>query len=200
MRKLTKLLVAGAGAIALAGVAVAAADQNHVMNVVLPDGSVARIHYVGKVAPRIVVAPNELAMPVAFVPADPFAMFDRISYAMDRQMDAMLQQASAMQAIAPGPDGKLSEAALKSLPPGTVSYSFTSFSSGNGASCSQSVQVTSLGANQAPKVERQSSGDCSAVNTRKPVPAVQQAKPAAPTLTPASLDKAKEPVKKNPVV
>ena len=201
MRKLTKLLVASAGAVALAGVAVAAADQNHVMNVVLPDGSVARIHYVGKVAPKVVVAPNELAMPVAFVPAaDPFAMFDRISYEMDRQMDAMLQQASAMQAIAPGPDGKLSEAALKSLPPGTVSYSFTSFSSGNGASCSQSVQVTSLGTNQAPKVERQSSGDCSAVNTRKPVPAVQQDKPAAPTLTPASLEKAKEPVKKDPVV
>jgi hypothetical protein len=201
MRKLTKLLIAGAGALTLGGVAIAAADQNHVMNVVLPDGSVAHIHYVGKVAPRVVVSPDAAAIPVAFVADDPFAMFDRISYAMDRQMDAMLQQASALSRIAPGPDGKLSEAALKSLPPGTVSYSFTSFSSGNGASCSQSVQVTSLGTNQPPKVERQSQGDCSAVNTRKPVPAVQQAKPEAPVVTPASLQKpADAPKPKGPVV
>lgn len=200
MRKLTGLLIAGAGALALGSVAVAAAGQNHVMNVVLPDGSVAHIHYAGKVAPRVVVAPNELPMPVAFVAADPFAMFDRISYAMDRQMDAMLQQASTLTRVTPRSDGKLGEAALKSLPPGTVSYSFTSFSSGNGASCSQSVQVTSLGQNQAPKVERQSTGDCSAANTRKPVPAVQQARPATPALTPASLEKAKEPAAKTPVV
>jgi len=200
MRKLTKLLIAGAGALALGGVAVAAADKGHVMNVVLPDGSVAQIHYAGEVAPKVVVAPGAEAVPVAFVAADPFAMFDRISWEMDRQMDAMLRQASALSTMATGPDGKLSEAALKSLPPGTVSYSFTSYSSGNGASCSQSVQVTSLSANEAPKVVKQSSGDCSAVNTRKPVPAVQPAKPTAPTLTPASLDKAKDPAPKGPVV
>jgi hypothetical protein len=200
MRKLTKLLIAGAGALALGGVAVAAADKGHVMNVVLPDGSVAHIHYAGEVAPKVVVAPGAEAFPVAFVAADPFTMFDRISWEMDRQMDAMLRQASALSTLAPSADGKLSEAALKSLPTGTVSYSFTSFSSGNGASCSQSVQVTSLGANQAPKVVKQSSGDCSAVNTRKPVPAVQPAKPTAPTLTPANLNKAKEPAPKGPVV
>ena len=200
MRTATKLLLAGAGLVAAAGAAVAASDKAHVMNVALPDGSVAHIRYVGDVAPRIVVAPPADAMPVAFVAADPFAMFDRISWEMDRQMGAMLQQASALSAFAPGPDGKLSEAALKTLPAGTVSYSFASYSSGNGANCSQSVQVTSLGQNQAPKVERQSSGDCSAVNTRKPVPAVQQAKPSAPTLTPVSLEKAKEPAAKGPVV
>ena len=200
MRKTIKLLVAGAGALALAGGAIAAADNSHVLNVALPDGSVAHIHYVGNVAPKVVVAPTAVAMPVAFVAADPFAMFDRISYAMDRQMDAMLRQASAMAQAAPAANGQLSEAALKSLPPGTVSYSFTSFSSGNGASCSQSVQVTSLGQNQPPKVERQSQGDCSAVNTRKPTPAVQQARPEAPRVTPASLQKPQEPAAKGPII
>ena len=200
MRTATKLLLACAGLVAAAGAAIAASDKAHVMNVALPDGSVAQIRYVGDVAPRIVVAPPADAMPVAFVAADPFAMFDRISWEMDRQMGAMLQQASALSAFTPGPDGKLSEAALKTLPAGTVSYSFTSYSSGNGATCSQSVQVTALGQNQTPKVERQSSGDCSAVNTRKPVPAVQQAKPSAPTLTPVNLEKVKEPAPKGPVV
>jgi len=201
MRKVTKLLLAGAGALTLTGVAMAAADNHHIMNVVMPDGSVAQIHYVGNIAPQVVAVPaaQEVAMPVAF--ADPFAMMDRISYEMDRRMDAMLQQASAMAHAAPGANGQLSEAALKSLPPGTVSYSFTSYSSGNGATCSQSVQVTSLGSNQPPKVERQSQGDCSAVNTRKPTPAVIEAKPEAPKVTPASLQKPTEaPKAKGPIV
>ena len=197
MRKVTKLLLAGVGALTLTGVAVAAADNHHIMNVVMPDGSVAQIHYVGNVAPQVVAVPAVQAVPVAMV--DPFAMMDRISYAMDRQMDAMLQQASALQQAAP--NGQLSEAALKSLPPGTVSYSFTSYSSGNGASCSQSVQVTALGKNQPPKVERQSQGDCSAVNTRKPTPAVIQAKPDAPKITPVSLQKpADAPKPKGPII
>jgi len=198
MRKVTKLLLAGFGALTLTGVAVAAADNHHIMNVVMPDGSIAQIHYVGNVAPQVVAVPAADAMPVAFAP-DPFAMMDRISYAMDRQMDAMLQQASALRQAAP--NGQLSEAALKSLPPGTVSYSFTSYSSGNGATCSQSVHVTALGQNQAPKVERQSQGDCSAVNTRKPTPAVVQAKPDAPQLTPANLQKpADAPRPKGPII
>lgn len=198
MRKITKLLLAGAGAATLAGVAVAAVDNHHIMNVVMPDGSVAQIHYVGNVAPQVVAVPAAETMPVAMV--DPFAMMDRISYAMDRQMDAMLQQASAMAQSAPGANGQLSEAALKSLPPGTVSYSFTSYSSGNGAGCSQSVQVTALGQNQPPKVERQSQGDCSAINTRKATPAVQQAKPDAPKVTPVSLQKPQAPAPKGPII
>jgi hypothetical protein len=200
MRTHTKLLLAGAGVLALAGTAVAAHDHAHVMNVALPDGTVARIHYVGDVAPKVMLAPSAEVTPVAIIGADPFAMFDRISLAMDRQMDAMLQQASALASAAPGPNGHLSDAALKSMPAGTVSYSYTSYSSGNGGACSQSVQVTSLGANQAPKVIKQSSGDCTAMNSRSPTPAVQQAKPAVPRLTPASLEKEKAPAPKGPVI
>lgn len=198
MRKIAKLLVAGAAALTLGGVAFAAADNHHVLNVALPDGSVAQIHYAGNVAPRVRIAPVADIMPVA-VFADPFAMMDRISYAMDRQMDAMLRQASLMAHAAPA-NGPLSEAALKSLPPGTVSYSFTSYSNGNGATCSQSVQVTALDSNQPPKVERQSQGDCSPVNTRKPTPAVQQAAPMAPAVTRTSLHKAPEPAPKGPII
>ena len=60
--------------------------------------------------------------------------------------------------------GKIDQAALKSVPAGgTVSYSYTSYSSGDGkgGGCSQSYQMTSYGANAQPKVVSQSSGDCS---------------------------------------
>ena len=61
--------------------------------------------------------------------------------------------------------------------------------------------MTSLGSNQPPKVERQSQGDCSAVNMRKPTPAVIEAKPEAPKVTPASLQKpAEAPKAKGPIV
>ncbi len=192
MRTATKLLLAGIGAATLAGVALAA-DRTHVINVVMPDGSFARVHYVGDVAPRLVVAPAADPMLAAFSDESPFAMFDRISAQMDAQMNAMMRQASMVAAAAPAANGQVSEAALKSLPAGTVSYSFTSFSSGNGAACSQSVQVTSLGTDQAPKVVRQNSGDCSAVNSRAPTPAVAQPAPAGqPVLTPVNLEKPKD--------
>ncbi|WP_116090892.1 hypothetical protein [Sphingomonas crusticola] len=196
MRTFTKLLLAGAGAAAVAGASMAA-DRGHVLNVALPDGSIAQVHYTGDVAPQVVVAPQ--AVPVALVAGDPFAMFDRISLAMDRQMDAMLSQAALLAQAAPA-GGQVSEAALRSLPPGTVSYSYTSYWSGNGAQCSQSVQVTSLGANQAPKVIKQSAGDCNAMNRQGPTPAVQQAKPAAPKVTPVVLHQEKAPEAKGPII
>ncbi|HWI86833.1 MAG TPA: hypothetical protein VNT42_11000 [Sphingomonas sp.] len=200
MRTTSKLLLGAVGVLAAAGTALAAADRSHVMTVAMPDGSVAHIRYVGDVAPRVAVAPAVRAMPVAMLDADPFAMMERISLAMDRQMDAMLQQAALLAKATPATDGALSTAALSGLPAGTMSYSVTSYSSSDGASCSQSVQVTSLGQNQPPRVVKQSQGDCTAMNSRAPIPAVQQAKPAAPTLTPASLEKAKEPAPKGPVI
>jgi hypothetical protein len=196
MRTLSKLLLAGLGTLVATGAALAAADRVHVMDVALPDGSVAHVRYVGDIAPKVVVAP---AMPVAFAAADPFATMDRISAEMDRQMDAMMQHAAMLAAPATG--SQLSDAALRRLPPGTVSYTYTSYSSGDGASCSQSVQVTSLGADQAPKVVRQSSDGCTTMNSRTATPAVQQqAKPDQPALTPASLDKAKLPKASRPVI
>ncbi len=78
MRAPTKFLLAGAAALAVASVAIAA-DRTHVVNVAMPDGSIAQIHYVGDVVPKVVVAPATDMMPVAFFDQSPFAMFDRIS-------------------------------------------------------------------------------------------------------------------------
>ena len=58
--------------------------------------------------------------------------------------------------------GRLTEAALRSLPRGSQSYSFVSTTSGNGV-CSQSVEITAMGNDQPPRVVRHSSGNCSGV-------------------------------------
>src|SRR3546814_20759595 len=98
-----------------------------------------------------------------------FALFDRSAADMDRQMDAMVRQARMVEAAAARgatPD----RAAFGTLSAGTVSYRFVSTSTGNGT-CSRSIQVTSLGADQQPKVVSSSSGDCGAPS-RRPVQAV----------------------------
>ena len=189
MRTFSKFLIGAAGVAALAGAAYAADRDAHVLKVVLPDGSVEQIRYSGDVAPHVVVVPaQQVAIPAAF--ADPFAAMDRAFAEMDARADAMLRQVAAMQAAAPAAGGQLDMAALGSLPPGTASYSFTSFSSSDGKSCSQSVQVTSLEPGKAPKVVRQDSGDCTAMNTRQATPAVQQ---AAPPSLPAPIPAAYHP-------
>lgn len=102
MRMIAKSLVAGAALLACAGAAVAAETQTRVMNVALPDGSVARITYQGEVAPRVVVLPGRFAFaPVAFhrdIRA-PFAMMDHIAAEMDRRMEAMMRRAAEMSQI-----------------------------------------------------------------------------------------------------
>jgi hypothetical protein len=154
---MSKILLAGLGACALAGTAYAADRQLHTLNVALPDGSVAHVFYEGAVAPKVEIVPVERAMPVALIDA-PFAGFDQLFADMDRQAAAMMQQARALQASVPA-NGTLDQAALKSLPAGS-SYSFTSYSSSNGG-CTQSYQMTSYGNGAAPKVVSQTSGDCS---------------------------------------
>ena len=47
-------------AAAIAGTAIAANSETHVMNVSLPDGSVAHVQYVGDVAPKVTVEPGRL--------------------------------------------------------------------------------------------------------------------------------------------
>ncbi|RZF65876.1 hypothetical protein EWE75_04285 [Sphingomonas populi] len=153
MNLFAKIALAGIGTAALAGSALAADRAMHLLDVNLPDGSVAHVRYFGDVAPKVVLVPVAQAAPVAML--DPVAeMFAD----MDRQQEAMLQHVAAMPQ-----DGKIDEAALKTMPAGgTVSYSFTSYSSGDGkgGGCTQSYQMTSYGANAQPKVVSQSSGDC----------------------------------------
>jgi hypothetical protein len=190
MRKVRSAVLAGAAALIAASAAVAAGGDTRFMNVAMPDGSVARIEYKGDVAPTVVVAPAHRAtMPVALLdPFDssPFAMFDRIAAQMDAQADMMMRQVAALQAQPVAPGGKIDLAALGDLPAGTVRYSFVSSSTGDGGTCSRSVQVTSLGSGQAPKVVSNSTGDCIG-GTRAPVPAVEQSSTPAPRVTQASL-------------
>ena len=189
MRKTRIGLFAGIATLALAGTAMAATAKDHVLNITLPDGSIEQIHYTGDVAPRVALAPpREIAVPVMI---DPFADFDRISAAMDRQMDAMLREASTMAARPVSPDGKIDMAAFGKMPAGTMHYSFVSTSNGSGT-CSRSVQVTSFGPDQQPKVVSQSSGDCSAMGVQ-PTPTSGAAPVAGKTL-PVKQDVAKAPV------
>ena len=195
MRKRIGLL-AGIAGLALAGTAMAAVAKDHVLSVTLPDGSIEQIHYTGDVAPRVAIAPSrEMALPVAF--GDPFADFDRISAAMDRQMDAMMREVSTMAAQPVSPDGKIDTAAFGKLPAGTMHYSFVSTSNGSGT-CSRSVQVTSFGPDQQPKVVSQSSGDCSAMGVQ-PTPAAQGAAPATGTAAGRATTPVKQDVARNPV-
>lgn len=185
MRKLLRTAVlAGAAAIATAGTAIAAANHNRVMTIDLPDGSLARIEYQGDVAPKVTVEPAMRFAPVRFAdPAitAPFALFDRIAADMDRQMDAMFRQVRMLEAAA-ARGTTLDRAAFGTLPAGTVSYRFVSTSTGNGT-CSRSIQITSLGADQQPKVVSSSSGDCGAPS-RGPVQAVaDHGKLASPAKT-----------------
>jgi hypothetical protein len=166
MRKVRTAVLTGIAALAVAGVGLAAGRDMHSMKVDLPDGSVAHIEYQGDVAPRVTFVPASHLMPVDFVgPFDSsaFAAFDRIAAEMDRQTEAMIHEVSDPQpALSPG-DGKLHLAALGKLPPGTVHYRFVSTSDGSGT-CDRSIEVTSYGSDQKPKVISSSSGDCKAVD------------------------------------
>ncbi|WP_048863232.1 hypothetical protein, partial [Acidisphaera rubrifaciens] len=110
-------LFAGVAALALAGtvalvhraVAREAPAPTHVMQVVLPDGSVARIRYAGDVPPQVVLAPaplpftpaamTDMAWPPGFtLAAGPFEALFHMQAAMDAQANAMLRAAALSDA------------------------------------------------------------------------------------------------------
>src|SRR5258708_35051364 len=156
------VLIAGAAAITLGGVSGVAAAQSsraHVMTLQLPGGGTAQIQYTGDVPPQVTVADAPVAAPMGFslvfaaMPSmfgadSPFAMFDRISAEMDRQMAAMWRRAEMLSAQSPS---QLTEAAMRNLPAGSEGYSFDSTLSGNGV-CVCRGQITSSGNGAAPKV------------------------------------------------
>lgn len=157
-----KILLAGAGAAALAGIPMLAAAQmpdTHEITVRLPNGAVEHIRYVGDIPPRVVLTPA----PVTF--ASPFEMMERISAEMNRQMAAMFLGMPGLTAPVPGM---------------AQSYRVAAPLPGSGV-CMQSMRVTFAGNGQQPVVERHSEGDCGvAAGPSEPASA-----PAAPAPRPA---------------
>lgn len=158
MRKAYAIVLAGLGAVTLTGAAVAASRDTHVLNVPLPDGSSAKIEYVGNVAPRVTVTPAPL-----FAGFPSVGMFDKSMFDMQRRIDAMMRQMNDMAShpvsAAPG----LNVAAYGNAPTGT--QSLTVVSTSNGAkTCTRTTEVTSEGPGKAPKVTSSVSGDCAGVS------------------------------------
>lgn len=152
MRKAVSLVAAGLGAVTLAGAALAATRDTHMLNVSLPDGSVAHVEYVGSVPPKVTVSQP----PPSFMP---FGMLDRSAFDMQREMDAMMRQISSMarapMAGAPG----LNVAAYGDTPPGSSSVTIVTTSNGS-KSCTRRTEVVSQGPGKAPRVASSLSGDC----------------------------------------
>jgi hypothetical protein len=140
----------------LTGAAAAASQDSHVMNVPLPDGSTARVEYVGNVAPKVTVNPAPWSMGF---PA--FGMFDRSMFDMQRQIDAMMREINqaAKVPVAGGPG--LNVAAYGNMPAGAQSVTVVSTSNG-AKTCTRATEVTSQGAGKPPKVVSNVSGDCAA--------------------------------------
>lgn len=175
MRSIRSALLVGVAAVAVAasaGFALAKNPTVHDLTVRLPDGAVARIQYTGKVAPRVTFAATPLAFaatpfatafygPLAPPEASPFVSLDRISAQMDADMNALMQQADSLAMPVVMPDQVLS-LNLAIAPRGATQYAFESMAMGNGDYCTRSMQVTSRGAGESPKVVSHSSGDCRA--------------------------------------
>lgn len=159
MRKLPAMALAGIAAAAVAGTAIAAAPKTHVMNVPLPDGSVARVEYVGDVAPKVTVAPRPIADAAApwMVPFPSFAGFDRMIEEMNRQTEQMIRQAQQMGHQAAGAAPYI--ASYGNLPAGETSTTIVSVSNG-GKTCTRTTEVVSQGPGKPPKVTSNVSGEC----------------------------------------
>ena len=163
MSKLPALVLAAAVAAAgIAGSAVAATSKTHVMTVPLPDGSTARIEYVGDVAPKVKIDPRPFAVPqAAWAPMGlpSFAGFDRMMAEMQRQSQEMIRRA---QEMAKQPQGGIATpyiASFGSLPAGETSTTVVSVSNG-GSTCTRTTEVVSQGAGKPPKVTSNVSGQC----------------------------------------
>lgn len=164
MRKRT--LIAG-GAALLAGAAIAAKPQTHVVDVPLADGSVVHVEYVGDIAPKVSLAtPRTAASAVPWATSDfpalpSFAGFDRMMAEMNRQAEAVMRQAQQM-ARHPAAGGTVPYvAAFGSAPAGVTSTTVVSYSNGSGT-CTRTTETVSQGAGKPPKVTTSVSGSCGA--------------------------------------
>jgi hypothetical protein len=164
MRKAFAFVLAGLGAATLIGGAAAASRDAHTLNVPLPDGSIARVEYVGSVAPRVTVTPAPVTPLFA-----PFGMLDRGAVDMERQIDALMREMNqvATHPIVGVPG--MNVAAYGNAPAGSTSVTIVSMSNGT-QTCTRRTDVTSEGPSKAPKVVSSVSGDCGAAAAAPKVP------------------------------
>jgi hypothetical protein len=151
MRKAFGLVVAGLGAAAIAGAAVAATRDTHILNVPAPDGSTVRVEYVGDVAPKVTVVPGPVVAP--------FGLFDRSAFDIQRQIDAMMRQVDTMAKMPIAGTPGLNVAAYGNAPAGSESVTVVSTSNGS-KTCTRTTEVTAQGVGKPPKVVTNVSGDC----------------------------------------
>jgi hypothetical protein len=154
-------------AAALAGTAIAAAPKNHVMTVPLPDGSIAKVEYVGDVAPKVTIAPRPMADAAApwAMSFPSFAGFDRMIEQMNRETEAMIRQA---QQAAHQPGGAAPYiASYGNLPAGGTSTTVVSVSNGGGT-CTRTTEVVSQGQGKPPKVTSSVTGQCGSAPAAAP--------------------------------
>jgi hypothetical protein len=160
VRKLPLIALAGALSAALAGGAIAAKPQTHVMDYPLPDGSVAHIEYVGNVAPKVTVAPVATDDDSGtLIPLPDFAAFHRMIERMQRQSQELARQAQEMARQAPAAGRMPYIASFGSQPAGVSSTSVVSASTGAGT-CTRTTEVVSQGPGKPPKVTSSVSGNC----------------------------------------
>lgn len=160
MQKALGLVLAGLGAVTLTGAAVAASRDTHILNVPLPDGSVAHVEYVGSVAPKVTVSAG---------PQDGRwdALFDRSAFDMERQIDAMMRQMNAvLRSPLSGAPG-MNVAAYGNAPVGSNSVTIVTTSNGS-KTCTRRTDVTSEGPGKAPRVVSSLSGDCGGTGAAPP--------------------------------
>lgn len=158
MRKLPTIAFAGIAAV-LAGTAVAAAPKTHKMDVPLPDGSVAHIEYVGDIAPKVTVAPQQRfdAADAWARPFPSFAGFDRMMAEMQRRSEEIMRQAQQTAHAHAGAAPYI--AAFGNLPSGETSTTVVSISN-NGQTCTRTTEMVSQGAGKPPKVTSNVTGQC----------------------------------------
>jgi hypothetical protein len=170
------VIAAGALSLALAGAALAAGVEHHVMNVSLPDGAVARIDYQGKVAPKVkilahqrqqVVLPVAFVDPAAFFAGDPFARMDAMFAAMERRHAAMMRQVAAMAAAASADPGNVRFVSSTNGAPQGGSFTYVSTTTSRNGGCGHTVQITQRAGAEPQRIER-SFGDCSAAAAPAP--------------------------------
>ena len=177
MRIARTTILAGAGLLLVAGTAAAAAEKLHTMHVSLPDGSVAQIEYSGDVAPQVTVQPAD-AQVAAY--ADPFAELDRMAAYMEAQHQAMMQQVAQLEQAAAhaGSAGANGVTLVGDLPAGTHFSYVSSTTDANG--CTRTVEYSSDGSSQQPKVTRTSAGSCDSVQHDAAPTTASAPAPAAP--------------------